>query len=123
MAQYIIPKNNTELATVVKYAGLGNVRIVNALSNPYVIPKTEKDGKDATAKGKQGNPGMDAIAEKKPDKAKGTQAITINISINKLIESFKVETTNIQESTAKIKELVANTLLSAVNDASITADI
>ena len=86
-------------------------------------PKTVKDGKVATAKGKQGIPGMDAIAEKKPDKAKGTQAITINISINKLIESFKVETTNIQESTAKIKELVANTLLSAVNDASITADI
>ena len=44
MAQYIIPKNNTELATVVKYAGLGNVRIVNVLSNPYVIPNTaQKD--------------------------------------------------------------------------------
>ena len=86
-------------------------------------PKLAKDGKVATAKGKQGIPGMDAIAEKKPDKAKGSQAITINISINKLIESFKVETTNIQESTVKIQELVANTLLSAVNDASITANI
>ena len=86
-------------------------------------PKLVKDGKVATAKGKQGIPGMDAIAEKKPDKAKGSQAITINISINKLIESFKVETTNIQELIAKIQELVANTLLSAVNDASITANI
>ena len=71
----------------------------------------------------KGEKGMDGVTEKKPDKAKGSQSITINISINKLIESFKVETTNIQESTAKIQEMVANTLLAAVNDASITANI
>lgn len=79
----------------------------------------DKDNKKAI----KGANGLDGIAEKKPDKAKGSQAITINISINKLIETFKVQTTNIQESTGKIQELVANTLLAAVNDASITANI
>lgn len=89
----------------------------------FATPKTGKEAKTALSKGKTGASGMDGIAEKKPDKAKGSQAITINISINKLIETFKVQTTNIQESTGKIQELVANTLLAAVNDASITANI
>jgi hypothetical protein len=58
-----------------------------------------------------------------PKKAGGTKSVTINISINKLIETFKINTNNISESTGKIRELVANTLLASVNDASITADI
>ena len=89
----------------------------------FATPKTEKDKKTATAKGKQGVAGLDGIAEKKPDKAKGNQAITINISINNLIESFKVQTTTVEQSVSKIKEHVANALLSAVNQASIQADI
>ena len=35
--QYIIPKNNTPVGTVAKYAGLNNVRIINASVIPYVI--------------------------------------------------------------------------------------
>ena len=42
--QYIIPKNNTPVGTVAKYAGLNNVRIINASVNPYVIPNdVQKD--------------------------------------------------------------------------------
>lgn len=74
--------------------------------------------------------GANAVAE--TPKTKGVtpksggssvKAVTVNISIGKLIEQFKIETTNIQESTNKIKELVANTILQAVNDASIVANI
>lgn len=42
--QYIIPKNNTPVGTVAKYAGLNNVRIIKASVNPYVIPNgVQKD--------------------------------------------------------------------------------
>jgi len=56
-------------------------------------------------------------------KATGTKSIVINISINKLIETFKINTTNITEGSNKVREIVANTILQAVNDSSITADI
>ena len=42
--EYIIPKKNTPVAKVAQYAGLGNVRIINATVNPYVIPNNvQKD--------------------------------------------------------------------------------
>jgi hypothetical protein len=66
-------------------------------------------------------------AEKKKDTspkgASGTKAVTINITIGKLIEQFKITTTNLHESTSKVQEMVANTLLQAVNDSSIQAGI
>lgn len=56
-------------------------------------------------------------------KAQANKAVTVNISIDKLIEQFKIETTNVTESTAKIKDLVSNAILSAVNQASLHADL
>lgn len=47
------------------------------------------------------------------------QSLTINIT--KLVESLNVQTTNLTEGTAKIKELVSKALLEAVNDANLTA--
>jgi len=58
-----------------------------------------------------------------PKGATGSKSVTINISIGKLIETFKVQTNNIGEGTGKVRELVAQTLLSAVNDSQITAGI
>lgn len=77
-------------------------------------------GKD---KGKKGLMPLDAekVKDVSPKGATGTKAVTINISIGKLIESFNIKTTNIQESTAKITELVATALTSAVNDSQVTA--
>jgi hypothetical protein len=69
-------------------------------------PLTEEKAKDTSPKG-----------------ASGTKSVNIHISIGKLIETFKVSATNIQESTGKVKELVAQTLLSAVNDSQIVAGI
>lgn len=60
---------------------------------------------------------------KDSSKAVGSKAVTINIQIGKLIESFKISATNVTESTGKVKELVAQTLLSAVNDSQIVAGI
>ncbi|HNJ59473.1 MAG TPA: hypothetical protein PLH33_10580, partial [Chitinophagaceae bacterium] len=47
------------------------------------------------------------------------QALTINIT--KLVESLNVNSTNITEGTAKIKELVSKAILEAVNDVNLTA--
>lgn len=73
-------------------------------------------------KGATGKPGT-AGADMSPKKATGTKSVVINISINKLIETFKIETTNLNESASKIGEHVTNTILQAVNDASIIADV
>ena len=50
-----------------------------------------------------------------------TKATTITITIDKLVESLSVNTTNIQESTSKIRELVATALTDALNDSQIIA--
>lgn len=60
---------------------------------------------------------------KNESKAVGSKSVTINISIGKLIESFKVQTTNIGEGASKIKEKVAESLLSAINDSQVVAGI
>lgn len=51
----------------------------------------------------------------------GQRPQAINISINKLVESLNVNSTNITEGTAKIKELVSKAILEAVNDVNLTA--
>jgi tape measure domain-containing protein len=61
--------------------------------------------------------------KKEASNVTGSKSVTINIQIGKLIEQFKVETTNLHESTGKIREMVAQTLLSAVNDSQITAGV
>jgi hypothetical protein len=81
-------------------------------------PKTAKPTGIKGAKGEIGEAGKDLTP-----KATGTKAITINISINKMIETFKISTTNLQESASKVHEAVGNALLQAVNDANITANI
>jgi hypothetical protein len=58
-----------------------------------------------------------------PKGATGTKNTTINITIGKLIETFKVSTNTMAEGTGKVRELVAQTLLGAVNDSQITAGI
>lgn len=56
-----------------------------------------------------------------PKGAPTTKATTITITIDKLVESLSVNTTNIQESTSKIRELVATALTDALNDSQIIA--
>lgn len=52
----------------------------------------------------------------------GQKVYTINIKIDSLIKDFKVSTTTINESATKVKEMVTQALLSAVNDSQIIAE-
>jgi hypothetical protein len=52
-------------------------------------------------------------------KVTGQKVYTINIDIKSLVNDFKVMTTTINESPAKIKEMITRTLIDAVNDAQI----
>lgn len=59
-----------------------------------------------------------------PKGASGSKSVTITINIQKLIEDFKVETTNIVGAGAnQVREAVAQALLGAVNDSQIVAGI
>ena len=50
--------------------------------------------------------------------SKETERIkNINITIDRLIDKFTISTTNLSESKERIKDVVAEALLSAVNDA------
>lgn len=56
-----------------------------------------------------------------PKRATGQKITTINVTIGNLIDKFNINTTTIQEGSSKVRELVAQTLLSAVNDSEIVA--
>ena len=81
-------------------------------------PETKKIGGAAATSDKN-----KASKDVSPKGATGTKSVTINVTIGKLIETFKVQTNNMSEGTGKVRELVAQTLLSAVNDSQITAGI
>lgn len=58
---------------------------------------------------------------KETQKVTGNKSVSINIKIDSLIKEFEVKTVNLSEGTAKIREMVVQTLLSAVNDSQIVA--
>jgi len=60
--------------------------------------------------------GVKPPATDKLEKATGQKAVTINVSINDLIHDFTIQTTNITESAQKVKEMVTNALLDAINN-------
>ena len=70
------------------------------------------------------------MGETKTKEAKGGTGLNIlesrgvqnfNISIDKLVEMIKVETTQIKEGAGEIKEIVAQALIEAVNDFQLMA--
>ena len=88
----------------------------------------EENPVDADAGVKQGNAG--AGTEKADPISKGINGIggnadksdrikNINITIDKLIDTFNIQTTTMQESSERIKTMVAEALLSAVNDVNL----
>jgi tape measure domain-containing protein len=111
------------------------IKSILGITNPGVAGankiKTEKTameiGQDMGAKSGFGIgkiPSMGVSAGGKETKGvSGSKVTTINISINKLIEEFKIQTTNIGEGTGKVREMVAQALLSAVNDSQIVTGI
>ena len=65
-----------------------------------------------------------ATEEAKVGKGKsvsGNKAISINVTIGNLVDKFTVQTTNITESPAKVREMIAAALIGVVNDSQIVA--
>ena len=65
-----------------------------------------------------------ATEESKVGKGKsvsGNKAISINVTIGNLVDKFTVQTTNITESPAKVREMIAAALIGVVNDSQIVA--
>lgn len=65
---------------------------------------------DAPTKDKKGTSGVS-----------GSKVVTVNVTIGNLINDFRIQTTNIQESTTAIKDKVLQALTSAVNDSQLVA--
>lgn len=73
------------------------------------------EGEGATA-GSSVTPSFSTDNGKSSGKVSSVKPTTINITIDSLVKEFKIETKNIQESTARIKEVVVRTLMESVND-------
>lgn len=84
---------------------------------------TSNAPKDLITKGKA-NKGEAVIAPASETKgAKGQKAVTINIKIEDLVKTLNINTTNITQGTGKIREMIAETLMAATNDAQLVGGI
>jgi len=52
-------------------------------------------------------------------KANASKNVSIKIDIKELVHELKIQTTNLTEGVGKIKDMVAQALVSAVNDSQI----
>jgi hypothetical protein len=119
----MIAAGATQAISAVKNA---SERIGNAAKQGYEegmkdFNKSKEEGKDKSKINKVGivgAPGESGAAGKdiSPKGAKGQQSTTINVSIGKLIESFKVSTITMKEGANQVEEMVANALLRSVNE-------
>jgi tape measure domain-containing protein len=105
-------------------AGWDNVMATDEtpIDGGTLVMPADMVGKKRKVKDKTKNQ-EDGLTNGKTDQAKavGTKAVTINVKIDNLVREFKVHTQNIQEGASKAKEIVAQALLSAVNDTQIVA--
>lgn len=133
----VVTLSPTEIASgYAKAAGAmkdAGARMANAYKEGYATTmagataaagsQPDTDTKAGDAAGKKDKAAAGPAKSISPAGASGTKVTTINISIGKLIDQFKIQTTNMTEGSGKVKELVAQTLLSALNDSQITAGI
>lgn len=82
-------------------------------ASPVATPTTK-----ATKTG--GMPALDSQSETK--KAAGSKAVTINVKIENLVRDFQIRTTNIQEGAGKVKEMITQAMLAAMNDSQLIAE-
>lgn len=103
----------SKIATAMKKGYDEGVSDFNSKAAKTGEKKTEIHG----VTGAPGAPGADA------PKAKGNQAITVNVTIGNQIGSFTLNASGITETVDGMKRAVANALLEAVNDASMMVSI
>lgn len=96
---------------------LGTYEIVKGqfglLTTPGTTTQTPTQAAAAAAAATKGGTGLNVL------ESRGVQ--NFNISIDKLVEMIKVETTQIKEGAGEIKEIVAQALIEAVNDFQLMA--
>ena len=63
--------------------------------------------------------GLQSVGGGTASAAKADKVRNISIHIDKLIDRFEIHTTNLREDTGRVKELVAEAVLSAVNDVNL----
>lgn len=80
----------------------------------------KKKGAPTTVKGVVKSTNV-AVTKKEGSSVTGNKSTTINIKIDNLIKEFTVKTSKLDEAMPKIKEMVAQVLISAVNDSQIVA--
>lgn len=78
---------------------------------------TDKDGDPLTPGGKKGKGLKTGISEVKAGAPK-----TFNINIEKLVDEFKVQTTNMEQAPSRVKDMVQQALLTALADLSIQSE-
>jgi tape measure domain-containing protein len=71
--------------------------------------------------GGAGGAGGDSKSLSTGSEVSGKRPQSLTINIDKLIEQFNLSTTNIQEGTTRVKEMVAKALLESVNDINLMA--
>jgi tape measure domain-containing protein len=71
--------------------------------------------------GAGGGAGGDSKSLSTGSEVSGKRPQSLTINIDKLIEQFNLSTTNIQEGTTRVKEMVAKALLESVNDINLMA--
>jgi tape measure domain-containing protein len=103
-------------------AGIGDFAKDNAKASD---PKATKKGLEgvkpmAINAGAGANAGA-GKATKGTSGVSGSKVVTVNVTIGNLINDFRIQTTNIQESTTAIKDKVLQALTSAVNDSQLVA--
>ncbi len=102
-------------------SSIGKAKSVLDLREASIIGRQK-----ALVKGDTGKKGKDAnplVPESNSDKVSGTKQVIINVSINKLVETIKIEAQNIKDGINSAGSDVARALLDAVNQFSASTDV
>ena len=106
-----VPLSKYDIENISKVSEkISDAQAMIAAADEFIKPKPKETS--ALKKGGAAKP----PATDKLEKATGQKAVTINVSINDLIHDFTIQTTNITESAQKVKEMVTNALLDAINN-------
>lgn len=80
---------------------------------------TIKAPTNVSAKGGKGAGTNAPILPSETKNAKGQKAVTINIKIQDLVKELSINTVNMKEGAGKLREIIAETLMAATNDAQL----
>ncbi len=120
----LVASLNKQSSDVTNDANKGMFEIINNITShgKDVSPKTSiKSTKPETfhENNSATNSGQNNIVTDDGTKATASKNVSIKIDIKELVHELKIQTTNLTEATGKIKDMVTQALISAVNDTAI----